>query len=73
MFSSSIAKNSDVERIKRELDCDFKIVTTYHIIENEAADDPESYLENMVESNMDESYDFAIFATGTNDISNLNV
>ena len=61
-----------MERLKNELKCDIEIITTYHIIENESAAEPDSHLGEMVKRHMDISYDFVIVSTGSNDISNID-
>ena len=47
-------------------------MTAYHIIKNDQAKEPESFLKQVTEDNMDESYDIAIIATGSNDITSLD-
>ena len=74
MFTSSLALETD-KKLYEDINCDLKIVPTYHIEENLGAKEPEAFLGNMVTQHLrgNTEYDFAIIATGTNDISNLDL
>ena len=74
MFTSSVAVDTDTKRYKDELNCELKIIPTEYVEENMTATDPESYLGNMVNQHLRHSsgYNFAIFATGTSDITYLD-
>ena len=73
MFSSSISLDSDINRYKEELNCDLKIIPTHYIEENPSSRDPDAYLQCMINKHLvgKPEYDFAIIATGSNDISDL--
>ena len=74
MFTSSIALDTDTRRYKDELNCELKIIPTNNIEENPNEEDPDSYLGSMVNQHLrgKNGYSFAIFATGTNEITNLD-
>ena len=74
MFSSSIGRDIDLARIKNDLNCDIKIIPTYHIENNPSARDPDSYLQCMVNKHVTgkTDLDFVIIATGSNDITGLD-
>ena len=74
MFTSSIALDTDTKRYKDELNCELKVIPTYYAEENPSARDPDAYLGCMVNQHLrgKSGYHFAIFATGTNDITDLD-
>ena len=74
MFSSSLALDIDTKRFNDDLNCDLKIIPTYYIEQHSEAQDPDAYLQCMINKHLlgKSGYDFAIFATGTNDISTLD-
>ena len=74
MFASSIALDTDIQRYKEELNVDLKVIPTYYIKEHPNSRDPDAYLGCMVNQHLrgKVGYNFAIFATGTNDISDLD-
>ena len=73
MFSSSISLDSDLNLYKEELNCDLKIIPTHYIEENPSSRDPDAYLQCMINKHLvgKPEYDFAIIATRSNDISDL--
>ena len=75
MFTSSVAIDTDIKRYKEELNCELKIIPTENVEEDTSATDPDSYLGSMVNKHLRHSsgYNFAIFATGTSDITNLDI
>ena len=74
MFTSSLALNIDLKRFKEELNCDLKIIPTYYIEQNPTSRDPDAYLKCMVNQHLvgKQEFDFAILATGSNDITDLD-
>ena len=73
MFSSSLALNSDLNRYKEELNCELKIIPTFYIEEHPSSRDPDAYLQCMVNKHLvGKDYAFAIIATGSNDITDLD-
>ena len=74
MFASSIALDTDIQRYKEELNIDLKVIPTYYIKEHPNSRDPDAYLGCMVNQHLrgKAGYHFAILATGTNDISDLD-
>ena len=75
MFTSSVAIDTDTKRYKDELNCELKVIPTDYVEENTGATNPDSYLGSMVNQHLrhNSSYSFAIFATGTSDITDLDV
>ena len=74
IFTSSIALNLDVDKVKEELNCEIKVIPTYHIEHHSDAKDPDAYLQCMVNQHLagKTGFDFAIIATGSNDITKLD-
>ena len=75
MFSCSIGKDIDLEKLKDDLKCDIKLVTTNNVEENpEAAKDLDVNLHSMVSKHLAGSseFDFVIIATGADAISSLD-
>ena len=75
MFTSSIALDINTKKLKDDLNCDLKIIPTYYVHHHPDSKDPDAYLECMVNQHLagKSGYDFAILATGTNDITELDV
>ena len=73
-LTSSIGLKLDMYDLQDKLDSDVCAVGTYHIEQNEKARDPELYLKKNLQKIEDKSdLDFLIIATGTNDITVLDV
>ena len=74
IFSSSVALDMNKNRFKEELNCDLQIVQTNYIEHHPSSETPEAYLESMVKKHLagKSEYDFAIIATGSDDISELD-
>ena len=74
MFTSSIGLDTDIKRYKGELNAELKVIPTIYIEENSAVRDPDAYLGCMVNQRLrgKTGYSFAIIATGSNDITDLN-
>ena len=74
MFCLSIAMDVDSKRFKEEVNVDLKVIPTEYIHENPSAQDRDSYLGCMVNQHLrgKAGYSFAIFATGNNDITDLD-
>ena len=74
LFSSSIGLNIDKNRLKDELNCELKVIPTYHVEHHSDAKDPDAYLQCMVNQHLSgkTDFDFAIIATGSNDITRLD-
>ena len=75
MFASHSALGIDIKKIKSDLNCDIKIIPTDHVLPQQNSSDPDSHLQCMVNLHLAGKgcYDFAIIATGINDISDLDV
>ena len=65
LFTSSIGLNIDKNRLKEELNCDLKVIPTYHVEHHADAKDPDAYLQCMVNQHLSgkPDFDFAIIAT----------
>ena len=74
MFSSSIANDTDLKRLEETLNCDIKMIPTFHVEKHPSAKHPEAYLQNMVSEHLagKSCYNFVIIATGSNDITCLD-
>ena len=72
MFSSSIGLGLDAKRFMQELNCEVKIIPTYYIEEHSGATDPDAFLQCMVNQHAKQGFDFAIIATGSNDITMMD-
>ena len=73
IFSSSIGKHTDVEKLSRNYKCDFSMYTAYYIERNAAAREPEKNLVELLEDKMDNDVDIVVLQIGTNEISDLNL
>ena len=75
MFASHSALDIDTQKIKNDLNCDLKIIPTEYVLHHTDSSDPDSYLECVVNQHLAGKgcYDFAIIATGINDISDLDI
>ena len=75
MFASNSALEIDAKKLKSDLACDLKIIPTDYIHPHTDSNDPDSYLECMVNQHLvgKGCYDFAIIATGIDDITKLDV
>ena len=75
MFTSSIALDINTKKLKEDLNCELKIIPTYYVHNHPDSQDPDAYLECMVNQHLagKSGYDFDILATGTNDITDLDV
>ena len=74
MFASSIALDTDTKRYKDELNCELKIIPTDNVEEDPCATDPDSHLGGKINQHLKgkTGYSFAILATGTNEITNID-
>ena len=75
IFASHSALDIDTKKIKSDLNCELKIIPTDYVLPQTGSSDPDSYLQCMVNQHLagKDCYDFAIIATGMNDISDLDV
>ena len=75
MFTSSLALETDIKKYEDEVNCELQLIPTHFIQENLDSKDPDSFLGNRVTQNLrgKTGFDFVILATGTNDISNLDL
>ena len=75
MFASNSALDIDTKKIKNDLNCDLKIISTEHILPHIDSSNPDSHLQGMVNQHLAGKgcYDFAIIATGMNDITDLDI
>ena len=75
MFASKSALEIDTKKLKSDLGCDLKIIPTDYIYPHTDSHDPDSYLECMVNQHLAGKgcYDFAIIATGVDDITELDI
>ena len=72
LFCSSVAQNIDTQRFKQELNCDLKVISTNYIEHHPSDQDPDAYLHCMVNQHANQEYDFAIIATGSKDITEMD-
>ena len=74
MFSCSIGLDIDLEKLKSDTNCDIKLVPTNYVEEHPEKKDPDLYLQGMVNKHLmgSSDYDFAIIATGAEDITCLD-
>ena len=75
MFSSSISCDIDTNKLRETLNCDLEIIPTHHIHHHPGSTDPDTHPQSMVNQHLSAKgcYDFAILATGSSDISELDV
>ena len=75
MFADSVAQEIDTKKLKEDINCDLKIIPTNYINHHPDSTDPDQYLQCMVNQHLagKTNYDFAIIATGSNDITELDV
>ena len=72
IFTSSVAREIDIEQLEKETNSKIEKVETYRIKEKkEGCRNPESHVSAMVEEHMKKDYDFAVFVVGSNDITDL--
>ena len=73
-MTSSIGLKLDVYDLQDKLDSEISNVKTYHIEENVSSKNPDMNLKrNLKQLDGQKDLEFIIIATGTNDISNLDV
>ena len=73
-MSSSIGLKLDMYDLQEKLESDVTSVNTYHIEKHDQAKNPEMYLKkNLKQLEGEKDLDFVIIATGTNDITALDV
>ena len=74
MFTSTLAQDTDMKRLEGNLNCDITVIPTLHIEKTPAAEDPESYLQNMVKENLSgkTGFNFVIIASGSSDITSMD-
>ena len=74
LFSSSMALDMNKKRFKEELNCDLEIIPTNFVEHQPSTEDPDDYLQGMVKKHLAgrSSYDFAIIATGSQDITQMD-
>ena len=74
-FSSSIGLGCNLVEMEKRLDCEILPIPTYHIVKRVGARDPElNVKENLkVELEKRKDIDFLIVATGSNDITYLDI
>ena len=67
MFTSSIALQCDKAELEMGLNCKLEVVKTFHIKKHPLSQDPDLYLERMIDVSLSEDTetDFAVFAVGT--------
>ena len=73
IFSSSIGKHSDLEKLSKSLKCDFKLVETYYIERNDSAKNPEANLREQIPLNINDETEVIILQVGSNEISDLDL
>ena len=74
LFTDSIALKCDIKRLEKDLNCNIKVVPTYHIEKSQKSQDPELYLKKVLETELKEAnVDFAIVSVGANDVTDLDL
>ena len=72
IFSSSIGKGMNKERLESATNSKIQIVPTYHLIKKNNSKDPEAHLLPMVAKHVTDDVDFVAICVGTNDITDMN-
>ena len=75
IFTDSVAQEIDIKKLKEDINCDLKVIPTKYIQHHADTTDPDEYLQCMVSQHLagKTGYDFAVIATGSNDITELDV
>ena len=72
IFTSSIGKYINKERLELATNSDIELVTTYTLEKYDNTKDPDLHLLNMIEDHVNRGISFVVFGVGTNDITALN-
>ena len=73
VFTSSIGKNTPVEKLQSDLNSDIRIHATYFIENNKDLTEPGAYLALKVNEVMNKEVDFVIIQVGSNEMSALDL
>ena len=75
LFTCSVTLHCDKAELELGLNCKLDVVKTFHIKKHPEAEDPDLYLERLIDASLgnDTDTDFIVIAVGSNDISRLSI
>ena len=72
IFTSSIGKGMNKERLQSATNSELELVTTYTLEKHDKTKDPDLHLLNMIEEHVNGDISFVVLGVGTNDITALD-
>ena len=73
VFTSSIGKGINQDKLCKELNSDVEILTTYFIEKNDSLTEPDAFLQQRIDQVMTSEYHFVIIQIGSNEMSQLDL